>query len=324
MIPQKPQSSKLRSMVIGATGYIGSVVAERLLQNGYSVIGVARSSAGADRLRDQGIEPLLASLEEPAQIVNRLADVDVVVYAAYGYNRPEAAIFELENGTSHLTDLLRSMFNSGKTFILTSGTGVVGDSAGIVYAEDTPLPETKAPITLARRKLENEVRAAAENGVRAIVLRPPTVYGRGGGFVVPRYLLDYALAHRESVYVEGTEHNKRSAVHVDDLADLFLLALNRAEPGSLFNTAAETDVSTIDIATSVSKAAGLEGRTRAVSLEEAESIFGHWGIWWAQHNQCSGDRARNELGWQPNRLSLLQEIERGSYAQSGHALGPRP
>lgn len=303
----------LKSLVIGATGYIGNVVAERLLAKGHTVLAGTRSEVGAGKLRKQGLEPLFADIEQPESIAQKLADIDLVVYVAYAYNNEKNAIQELQSGTSHLTPILQAMSNSGKTFILTSGTGVVGDSIDIVYSEDTPLPETTSPITLMRRNLESEVSAAARLGVRTIVLRPPTVYGRGGSFVVPRYLMDYALKHRESVYVEGTENNKRSAVHVDDLADLFLLAFEKAEPGELFNTAAETGVRTIDIAESISRAVGMNGRTRAVPLEEARDIFGHWGVWWAQNNQCTGEKARNVLGWNPHRPSLLEEIEAGSY-----------
>ncbi|MBS1953336.1 MAG: NAD-dependent epimerase/dehydratase family protein [Cyanobacteria bacterium SZAS-4] len=304
----------LKSLVIGATGYIGNVVAERLVQNGHTVLAGTRSEASADKLRKQGMEPVIANIEQPESIVQILPEVDLVVYVAYAYNNEQRAIEEMQSGTSHLTDILQAMSNSQKTFILTSGTGVVGDSTDIVYDENTPFPETNSPITLMRRNLESEVCAAAKLGIRTIVLRPPTVYGRGGSFVVPRYLMDYALKHRESVYVEGTENNKRAAVHVDDLADLFLLALEKAKAGELFNTAAETGVRTIDIAESISRAAGLGGHTRAVPLAESREIFGHWGVWWAQNNQCTGDKARKLLGWNPHRLSLLQDIETGSYA----------
>jgi len=304
----------MKSLVIGATGYIGIVVAERLLQTGRTVIGVSRSDEGAEKLRKIGVEPFNASLEEPAAIIRRISDVDEVIYIAYGYQSEAAAIKELNDAKSHLTDILKAMFNTKKTFVLTSGTGVIPESGDIVYAEDTPLPPTESPITLARRKLEIEVMEAGKQGFRTIVLRPPTVYGRGGSFVVPRTLLDHAIEQRESVYVHGTENKKWSTVDVDDLADLFVLALEKAPSGSLYNTASESGVTVQSFAEAISRAAGLGGKTKPITLDESIKIFGPWGEWITFNNQCSGEKARTELGWKPHRKSMLEDIERGSYA----------
>lgn len=304
----------MKAIVIAASGYIGNVVAERLMKEGYAVTGTTRSQESASKLEKQGIKPLVCSLEEPDPIIEAVDEADTIVYCAYGYNSIEEAQKEVLTGRSHLSPILEAVFGTGKKFLLTSGTGVVPDSKNLVYAEDTPLPATDSPVTLARRTLETEVQLAVNYNVCSSVLRPPCVYGRGGSFIVPRYLLDHALAAKESVYVEGSENHMRSAVHVDDFADLVVLALKRARAGSLYCTAAETGVKTLAIAEAISRTAGLGGKVRAVSLEEAKQIFGHWGEWWSLNNQCTGDRARLELGWKPHRLSLLEEIEKGSYA----------
>jgi nucleoside-diphosphate-sugar epimerase len=304
----------MKSLVIGATGYIGIVVAERLLQTGRTVIGVARSAEGAEKLRKLGIEPLTASLEQPDTLIGKIKDVDEVIYVAYGYHVEAAAVKELEQGTSHLTEILQSMFNTNKTFVLTSGSGVYPETGDIVYDEEMPFPPTDSPITLARRKLESEVIEAGQRGFRTIVLRPPTVYGRAGSFVVPRTLLEHATEKRESVYVAGTQNKKWSTVDVDDLADLFVLALEKAPSGSLYNTASESGITVQALAEAISRAAGLGGKTKPISLDEAIEIFGHWGEWITFNNQCSGEKARRELGWKPHRKSMLEEIEHGSYA----------
>lgn len=305
----------MRILVIGATGYIGSVIVERLLKDGHKIVASVRSEAAALKLQAQSIETFFASLNDTAPIVEKLSKVDAVVYAAYGYNSIEDAANEVRTGRSHMSDVLDSLAGSGKTFILISGTGVVPDSTDKVYSEDTPLPPTNSPVVTARRNLELEIMSSAQRGIRSIVLRPPCVYGRGGSFIVPRFLLDHALAKRESVFVEGTENHMRSAVHVDDLADLTVLALERAPAGSIYCTGAESGVSTRDIAQAISICAGLGGETRQIGLQEARQIFGYWGEWWSLNNQTSGDKARRELGWKPSRPSLLEDIVTGSYAQ---------
>lgn len=306
----------MKILLIGATGYIGNVVAERLMENGHQIVGTSRNPESASKLSRQGIDPITANFQNPESLLTSLKTVDAVVYAAYAYNSAGVAEQEIESGISHITPLLDALKNSKKKFILTSGTGVVPDSTNLIYTEETPLPPSKSAVTTARRNLEMEVIQAANDGIHSIVLRPPCVYGRGGSFIVPRFLLDHALAKKESVYVKGTENNKRSAVHIEDLADLFVLALQNAKPGSLYCTGAESNISTIAIAESISRCAQLGGTTKSISLDEAKAIFGHWGEWWSLNNQCSGEKARKELGWHPTRSSLLEEIEKGSYAKN--------
>lgn len=310
----------MKTIVIAASGYIGNVIAERLANEGFSVTGTTRSQESASKLQKQGVTPLIATLEDPVPIIKKLDAADAVVYCAYAYNSIDTARNEIESGKSHLSKIFSAMKNSNKHFVLISGTGVVPDSTDLVYDEDTPLPPSQSPVTIARRNLEQEVIAESKNGIKSVVLRPPCVYGRGGSFIVPRFLLDHALKARESVYVEGSENNKRSTVHVEDLADLVLLSLQKARAGSIYCTGAESGITTLSIAQSISRCAGLGGKVRAVSLEESRQIFGHWGEWWSMSNQTSGNKARSELGWNPYRLSLLDEIEKGSYSRSGYSL----
>jgi nucleoside-diphosphate-sugar epimerase len=313
----------VKILIIGATGYIGNVVAEKLVDQGHSVIGMARSKESAMNLSKQGIEPLLATLDEPKGFLPIVANVDAVIYAAYGYENSESAAKELASGKSHITDMLKTLYGSGKTFIFTSGSGVFPDTGDIVYIEETAFTPIDLPLNIARRNLELEVEEAAKHNVRSIVLRPPTAYGRGGSFIVPRYLLDHALKTGDSIYIKGTENNKWSAVHVDDLADLYVLALNYAKAGSVYNTGSESGITTLSIAEAISRAAGLGGKVKSLSMQQGRDLFGHWAEWWALNNQCSGEKAKVELGWKPHRISMLEDIEKGSYAQMANASGAK-
>ena len=299
--------------VIGATGYIGSAFSESLLKQGHKVTGLARSSESVAKLSKAGIEPIEGSFEDASNVLAAATKADIVIDAAYGYNDADVARQQLAAQTSHLTPILQAMHGSGKTFVQVSGSGVFWDSGEIVYEETTVLPATDDPVIQARQVLEQEVLRTAQSSVRSIVLRPPTVYGRGGSLMIPRFLLDYALKTGESFYIQGCENHKWSAVHIDDLCDLLLLALQKAPAGSLYSTAAESGITSLQIATSVSRAAGLDGKVTALGLDEVREIFGHWADWWSINNQCSGTKARTELGWQPVRPSILEDIERGSY-----------
>ncbi len=314
-IIERAGEEKAKVLILGATGYIGSTVAERFTSYGHSVIGLARSSAAASKLEEQGIEPYLGTLDNPLSLLPALSGVEAVVHMADTCDSPEAAPKELYKGRSHLTDILDAMKGSNKLFVFTSSIGVLHGTGSLLYDEDMPLPPSDEPVTLVHRALEAEVLAAANKGVHSIVMRPPVVYGKGGSMLIPRGLLYHARKFGESVYIEGTETNLWSTVHIDDLADLFMLAMGSAPSGSLWHTASESGITTASIATAISRAAGLGGKTRAVSLEKAREIFGDWADFWALNNQSSGQKAMQLLNWQPHRPSMLYDIEFGSYKE---------
>jgi len=54
----------MKIFITGATGYIGSVITEKLLQKGYEVVGLARSETSAQKLRDQGAEVIMGDLDD--------------------------------------------------------------------------------------------------------------------------------------------------------------------------------------------------------------------------------------------------------------------
>ena len=305
----------MRAFVIGATGYIGNVFAHRLMQAGHPVTGTARTPKAGRQLHAEGIQPLLVSLNEPQSLFPGIRDADIIVYAAYGYEDKQQAENELASGTSHLTPILAVLERTSKIFVLTSGSGVFPDTADMIYTEDMPLPASTSSVVLARRNLEQEVLAASGKGICSLVLRPPTVYGRGGSYIIPRSLLDHALSARQAVYIEHTRTNRWSAVNIDDLADLLMLAIDKAMPGSLYNAASEAGITTAAIARAISRTAGLEGKITAISLAQAQELFGTWANWLTINNQLSGDKARAELGWNPYRDSMLEDIEHGSYAR---------
>ena len=107
---------------------------------------------------------------------------------------------------------------SGKPFIYTSGIWVMGSTAGQVADESTPVNHT--PLVAWRPAHEQLVLHAA--GVRGIVIRPAMVYGGSGGF-----LREFVLAPNTQGAVRyiGSGENRWPFVHVDDLADLYVRAL---------------------------------------------------------------------------------------------------
>jgi nucleoside-diphosphate-sugar epimerase len=90
---------------------------------------------------------------------------------------------------------------------------------------------------------------------------------------------------------------------------LYLLALDRAPPGSFF-FAENGQASLKDIAAAISRQLGFGGRTRALSLAEALEHWPpsavHYSL--ASNVQVTAAKARGVLGWQPRHGAILDEI----------------
>ena len=162
-----------------------------------------------------------------------------------------------------------------------------------------------------RPAVEEAARSAAERGVRGVVLRPTVVYGRGGG--TPGSMARSARRRGVVRYV-GDGAQRWPFVHVDDLAELYVLALG-AEPGTLLHASAGPSVTAREVAEEAAAAHG--ARAEAWPLEAARAALGAFADALALDQQVSGERARRLLGWEPRRPDVLWELREGSYAPTG-------
>ena len=293
----------MKVFVTGASGYIGSVVAAAAQARGHQVLGLARSDSVATRLRTVGIEPLLGDMRDGSCLVVGAQRADAVIHCA-AIRGPEMAAAD----RGAVTALLGALARSGKPFIYTGSAFVYGDTGNRVVDEDAPLSPTA--ISPWRQAIEGEILAVV-SGVHGVVLRVPLVYGRGGSFILPR-LIERARTDGVAFYV-GTGENHWSTVHVDDLADLYVRALERAPVGSVFNAAAAPAVQWRRLAQAIGRAAGVGDQVASWSVEEVSRLFGPYGPGFSENQRLSAERATSVLGWEPHACSVLDDLERGSY-----------
>ena len=298
----------MKVFVTGATGYIGGSVSTKLLEAGHQVIGLARSEEAAVALKKRGIEPLAADINAYSPIIEVTKRVDAVINAA---NSDNAFVVHA---------LLDGLKGSGKTLIQTSGSSVVGtydngEARDETYDENAPF--TPEPEKATRVAIDNQVLAAAKDGLRAIVIRPTLIYGRGigvsGASVQLPKLIDVAKKHGVPRHV-GRGLNIWGHVHIADVVDLFLLALDKAKPGSLFYAeSSEADFKTVT--QSIGRMLGMGDRTQDWPIGEAVEGLGPGAyLSFGSNSRVRGKRSR-ELGWKPKQGTLFDEIERGVYAE---------
>jgi nucleoside-diphosphate-sugar epimerase len=290
--------------ITGAPGFIGGAVAARLIAHGHAVRGLVRSAEKARALAELGVTPVLGSLDDAAVLVREAKASDGVINAA---------------DSDHLgaiEALIEGLAGSGKPLLHTSGSSVIADHARGAYAserifdDDTPFePE---PSKAARAAVDRLVRAAAGRGVRSSVLCNSMIYGTGSGLHADSVQIPKLVAQaRKSgvVRMVGPGLNIWSNVHIDDVVDLYVTALERAPAGG-FYFVENGEAALRDIAEAIARRLGL-GEPEAWPLDEAAKEWGMMAATYSfgSNSRVRGRRARAELGWSPKHASVTQWIE---------------
>jgi len=289
----------------GAGGYIGSAVAEALQKAGHKVTGLARTPEKAKLLEARGIRACTGDLLKPETISAAARAADGVIHTA---NTNDASSAQVD--LAAVRAILTAMEGSGKPFVYTSGVWVLGSTGDKVADEGTPVNPT--PLVSLRPAIEQEVLAYKDRGVRTIVIRPALVYGRGGSG--PAMFTKSARETGAARYI-GDGQNRWPFVDVDDLAQIYVLALEKAVPGSLYNAVHGPSYRVRDVAEAASIGAGAKGKTQAWPLEEARKTMGPFADALVLDQLISGEKAKNELGWSPRAASVLDDLKTGSYAK---------
>jgi nucleoside-diphosphate-sugar epimerase len=291
----------------GASGYIGGSVAAHLLAAGHQVTGLVRSPEKAVSVRARGIEPLLGTLDDAERLTQAARAADVVVNAASA------------DHAGAVTSLLDAIAGSGKPFIHTSGSSIVGTRAqgqrsDAIFDESTPL--TPTPARAARVALNARILAYRDKGCRPVIICPSLIHGRGLGIEpdstqVP---LLVALAKKRGCAAHaGPGENIWSNVHVDDLVTLYALAIEKA-PAGTFLYAENGENSMREVCVAINRMLGFAGAPSAMSMTEAAA---EWGEGTAEDTMASNSRVRavraRQLGWKPKARGLIEEIEQGCY-----------
>lgn len=298
----------MKVFVTGASGYIGGSVAEALRAAGHEITGLARSEPRAAALQERGIRPLVGTLDDAALLAEAAREADAVINAAHA------------DHPGPVEAMLPALAGTGKAFLHTSGSSVVGDMAAgeptdKVFDEDTPVQPP--PGRTGRVAIDERVLAAARDGVRAVVIRPSLIYGRGRGLhaesIQVPWLVALAKKHGVARHI-GRGENIWSNVHIDDVVDLYLLALERAPAGALYYVE-NGENSMREVCEAISRVLGYGERTEGMSLEDAAAEWGEGAAKYTMgaNSRVRAVRARRELGWRPSRPSLLDEIARGGF-----------
>jgi nucleoside-diphosphate-sugar epimerase len=303
----------MRVFVTGATGFIGSSVVQELIHGGHSVIGLARSDAGAASLRGLGANVTVhrGDVEDLESLRSGAAAAEGVIHTAFVHDFSRfKEVCEIDRRAIEV--LGEALAGSDRPLIVSSGTAVAHTPGRLTTEED--LPNSPVP----RVASEEAAAAVAAKGGWVAAVRLPQVHDPVKQGLIT-YLVDLARAKGVSAYV-GDGANRWPAGHRLDVARLYRLALEKSvEKGAglvRYNAVAEEGVALREIAEAIGR--GLKVPVVSKSAEEAGEHFGWLAHFVVADIPASSALTQKWLGWRPEGPGLITDLKAMKYFE--HAL----
>ena len=308
----------MRVFVTGASGWVGRGLVPELIAAGHEVTGLARSDAAAKALRSAGVTVRPGSLDDLGILREAAAASDGVVHLAFKHDAAFSGDFAGATAADRATieTFGEALAGSGKPFVIASGIlGVLGLPPGVTATEQdglAPAGDREVPISGANDRVANAhyALALAGLGVRSSVVRlPPSTHGNGDNGFIP-VAIGFARQKGAAAYV-GDGANRWPAVHRDDAARLFRLAIEAAPAGSVLHAVGDEGVPIREVAEIFAARLGLPAVS--VAPEEAGEYVGFLGGFWGFDGPASSRITHDLLGWEPTRPGLIADLEEGHY-----------
>src|SRR4051812_4933621 len=214
----------MRVLVTGGTGFTGTALVQRLLDDGHSVVALDyKAGLQSDALRSRGADVVIGSVTDPDAVRRSMKSVEFVFHLAAAFrelNVPNSFYHEVNVGGTRVV-LEAARKEGARKFVYCSTCGVHGNV-------DHPPANEDAPIQPAdyyqRTKYEAEplVRRDAGDAMETVILRPAAIYGPGDP---ERFFMIFKRVAKGTFPMFGSGRTLYHPLYIDNLVDAFMLCM---------------------------------------------------------------------------------------------------
>lgn len=304
----------MRVFITGGTGFVGSHVVERLLEEDHEPLCLVRRTSNTSHLDALGVDTVVGSLSDPEALHEAIAEADALIHIAGIIKvRDTRDFYRINADASEALARVAARANPNlRRFIHVSSVAAQGPSPKGGPRERGAEP---APVSeYGRSKLAGERAVLTiQNDLPVTVIRPPAVYG-------PRdfeMFQVFKMAHLRLAPLYGQGDALLSLIHAFDLADAIVACLAEHPTGSIFTVDDGQRYTWVELSDEVARAMGtsalklklpplffhLGARLSELygSLSKQPMIFTRDKV--AEMSQpswvCGHEHIRDLLGWQP-------------------------
>ncbi|WP_413160952.1 NAD-dependent epimerase/dehydratase family protein [Capilliphycus salinus ALCB114379] len=227
-----PQGS--RALVTGATGFTGSVLVKKLVNQGIEVVAIARPSSNIESFEGMPIKWFRGDVFDEELINKAIEGVNYIFHMVTPFREaksPDIGYYNVHVLSTQLLAKAALKQPDFRRFVHVSTIGVHGHVDNPPGDENCPL---KPGDVYQSSKLQGEQwikEFGAQQGLPVAIVRPAGIYGPGE----KRLLKIYKWVAKKRVPVIGNGGNLLHFIHVDDLTDFFIVtAIHPKAVGEVF------------------------------------------------------------------------------------------
>ncbi|KAF9730606.1 hypothetical protein PMIN06_010540 [Paraphaeosphaeria minitans] len=277
--------------ITGGSGYIGSVIIEYAVAQGYSVTALPRSESSDFKLRALGANPVRGDLKSLEVLRAEASKADIVINVADAI----ASDFNISQDERWATNyaandaLAAGVKGTDKPLIITSGAMIAQP-----HPQDEETDENSPGWPqghLYARGFESRKQTYLDQGIRVCYVRLAPVSSSSPGTALT------------------------TTVHVEDAARLYLVLAERAVAGESYNATSETDVQQKQILETIYETLGFP--CEELHVKEVNAKMGVFlAVFMTATCRSSNKKAREQLGWSVQaEKGILEEIRSRSYVE---------
>ena len=224
----------MKVLVTGAAGFIGSALTPKLIAAGHSLRCLVRPSSKTERIAGYSWERCEGDVRDADAVSRAMDGCDAVVHLAClsAWDQIDSPLMDevVEGGTRNV--LQAAAVRGARVVYVSSILAVNGSEEARVFSEDDAwtLPVRNLRYSNAKRKAETLCAEFVAKGLHVVIVNPGETYGPGDtSFITAGNLVDFAKSNPVLVCDGGT-----GVVHVDDVADGIVAALDRGRSGARY------------------------------------------------------------------------------------------
>lgn len=287
-------------LVTGAAGFIGSCVAQQLVDAGNEVYTIDNLSTGTEEVIPKGVHFIKGDCQNE-EVIAQLDGISFdAIYHIAGQSSGEVSfenpVYDLQTNTQSTLLLLKlALRNNIKKFVYASTMSVYGDQKELPVTEES-VPNPKSFYGVGKLASEHYLRIYSELGVQCTALRLFNVYGPGQNLAnMKQGMVSIFIAQAlqsQSIHVKGSKDRFRDFVYIDDVVSAFLKCEARTNSNFAIYNIASGVKTTVDTLVEQIK---INIDQNVSSKYEGSTPGDQFGIY--ADNSLIGE----ELGWSPKQ-----------------------
>jgi len=244
----------MKALITGATGFVGSHLADKLLEKGYDVYCLTRKTSNLQWLKGKNVHFVEGDLFSNDVLSETIKEMNYIFHVAGVVKAKNQEGFEKGNylATKNLLELTQKYKPGIKKFIHISSGAVCGPNPDDKPMDETYIPQPRTAYGKTKKMAEDEVIKFKEK-FPVVMVRPPAVFGPRDTEIFI-YFKTFAGGLNSVI---GLSEKYLSLIYVEDLVDGIILAAEKETvSGSIYFICSDKEYSWNDIGSITSKLLG--------------------------------------------------------------------